>query len=186
MSGNSDGPEFLAALGKGDSAAFKKVYEMHFGMVRHLITNNSGSVEDAHDIFQEAVVVLFEQVNSGRFEARASIKTWLYAVCRNKWLKQLEKRKRQVRLVDFEKVEPVVMPDEPQDDDQSLLLRQSLERLGEGCRKLLVLFYYFRKSMEEIAAEMTYTNADNAKSQKYKCLQKLKSIYATLDTNGNK
>ena len=59
------------------------------------------------------------------------------------------------------------------------MLRKSLARLGTGCRKLLLLFYFFKKNMEEIAVELNYTNADNAKSQKYKCLQKLKTVYAS-------
>jgi RNA polymerase sigma factor (sigma-70 family) len=172
--------ELLAALRKSDSSAFRNVYVVHFNMVKYFILKNNGSEEDAHDIFQEAMVVLFEQLNSGKFELTSSLKTWLYAVCRNKWLKQLEKQKRNVRLIDFESADDVLLPEEVEDQNEKMQqLRKSLTRLGIGCRKLLLLFYYFKKSMEEIAVELNYTNADNAKSQKYKCLQKLKSVYSS-------
>lgn len=173
--------ELFAGLRRGDSSAFRKVYVLHFNMVKYLIIKNSGREEDAHDIFQEAMVALFEQLSSGKFEQRSSLKTWIYAVCRNKWLKQLEKQKRNVRLVDFENADDVLLPEElAEGNEKSATLRKSLEQLGVQCRKLLLLYYYFKKSMEEIAADLNYTNADNAKSQKYKCLQKLKSIYSSV------
>lgn len=180
MSTFTNDQELLAALRRSDSSAFRKVYVVHFNMVRYFILKNNGSEEDAHDIFQEAMVVLFEQLTAGKFELTSSLKTWLYAVCRNKWMKQLEKQKRNVRMTDFESADDVLLPDEIADENEKMVvLRKSLARLGVGCRKLLLLFYYFKKSMEEIATELNYTNADNAKSQKYKCLQKLKSVYSS-------
>ena len=170
--------DLLEALRKGDSSAFRKVYLQYFSMVRYLIINNSGREEDASDIFQEAMIVLYEQVCAGTFTQQSSLKTWIYAVCRNKWLKQLEKRKRNIRFHDFEKTDSLLIAEENTEDDWvHQQLRKSLEQLGVPCRKLLLLFYYFRKSMEEIASDLNYTNADNAKAQKYKCLQKLKSFY---------
>ncbi len=172
--------ELFAGLRRGDSSAFRKVYVLHFNMIKYFIIKNSGREEDAHDIFQEAMVALFEQLGSGKFELKSSLKTWIYAVCRNKWMKQLEKQKRNVRLVDFETVDPVVLPEDlAAQNEKSVSLRKCLEQLGTQCRKLLLLYYYFKKSMEEIAIDLNYTNADNAKSQKYKCLQKLKSIYSS-------
>ena len=178
MNGYATEKELLGALRRGESSAFRKVYVLHFNMVRYLVTQNSGKEEDARDIFQEAMAALYEQLAAGTFRQEAQLKTWIYAVCRNKWLKQLEKKKRQVRFTDFEEAENIALPEESgKDDSMHRMLRQSLEQLGVQCRKMLLLFYYFRKSMEEIAGELNYTNADNAKAQKYKCLQKLKTIY---------
>ena len=166
------------AIRRGQSDAFRKVYVEHFGMVRYMIINNSGTEDEAKDIFQEAMVVLYEKVSAGNFELSSSLKTWIYAVCRNKWLKQLEKKKKNFRFTDFETFDRVA---EETEDVNPLheSLRNSMSRLGVGCRKILLLFYYFKKSMEEIAVDLNYTNADNVKAQKYKCIQKLKAIYAT-------
>lgn len=178
MSDFSADHDLLEALRRGESSAFGKLYSLHFGMVRYLVVNNSGKEEDARDIFQEVLVTLYEQLAAGTFRQQSSLKTWIYAVCRNKWLKQLEKRKKNIRFSDFEECENILLPEENKEEESiHRILRNSLEQLGTQCRKLLLLFYYFRKSMDEIAADLNYTNADNAKAQKYKCLQKLKTIY---------
>lgn len=180
---SADDQEISAGLARGDSAAFRKVYIAHYAMVRYLVLNNSGREEDARDIFQEAMVVLYEQARDGRLPQNSSLKTWIYAISRNKWLRQLEKNKKQYRFKDFEEVDETVVAEESNEGELHRLLRDSLGRLGVGCRKLLLLFYYFKKSMEEIATELNYTNGDNAKAQKYKCIQKLKSIYAERSAN---
>ena len=180
MTAYSSDIELLEGLKKADSPAFRQVYVLHFNMVKYFVIKNNGREEDAHDIFQEAMVVLFEQLKEGKFELKSSLKTWIYAVCRNKWLKHLEKQKRNIRLVDFEQADEILLPENfSEAEEKSKSLRKSLEQLGMQCRKLLLLYYYFKKSMEEIAADLNYTNADNAKSQKYKCLQKLKAIHLT-------
>jgi len=56
-------------------------------------------------------------------------------------------------------------------------LNAALEQLGEPCRSLLKAFYHHDKSMQQIAAEFGYTNPDNAKTQKYKCLSRLRKLF---------
>lgn len=171
----------LDGIRKGDSTAFRNAHVQYFAMVRYFVTQNGGREEDAHDVFQDALVILYEHLRAGTFEQRSSLKTWLYAVCRNRWLKQLARNGRMVPLKDFEPVEPLAFPNENEHrTDAHYRLREALTRMGGPCHKLLLLFYYFRKSMEEIAEEMNYANADTAKNQKYKCLQRLRAGYATL------
>ena len=183
MASYASDPGLLEGLRKADSAAFREVYVLHFNMIKYFILKNNGREEDANDIFQEAMVVLFQQLKEGKFELKSSLKTWIYAVCRHKWLKHLEKQKRNVRLTDFEQADEIVLPENLDTGENSKSLRKSLEQLDMQCKKLLLLYYYFKKSMEEIAADLNYTNADNAKSQKYKCLQKLKAIHLSSNKN---
>ena len=56
-------------------------------------------------------------------------------------------------------------------------MNESLVDLGEPCKTLIEDFYINRLSMEEISEKFGYTNADNAKNQKYKCLQRLKRLF---------
>jgi RNA polymerase sigma factor (sigma-70 family) len=170
--------DILERIRKGDSKAFREIYVEFFGMVRYMIVNNSGTEDEAKDVFQEAMVLLYEKSNADDFMLTSSLKTWIYAVCRNKWLKQLEKKKKNYRFADFEKFD-IVEDMKEEGSAEHDVLRTSMSKLGVGCRKILLLFYYFKKSMEEIAIELNYTNADNAKAQKYKCIQKLKALYAT-------
>ena len=56
-------------------------------------------------------------------------------------------------------------------------MNNSLIELGEPCSELIKDFYINKLSMEQIAEKFGYTNADNAKTQKYKCLQRLKKYF---------
>ena len=56
----------------------------------------------------------------------------------------------------------------------------ALDQVGEPCRSLLKAYYHHDKSMQEIAADFGYTNPDNAKTQKYKCLARLRKIFYTM------
>ena len=169
--------ELLNELKMGRESAFKELYRAHYGMIRHLVTKNSGSEEDAGDVFQEGLLALHEAVRKPGFQLTASVKTFLYSICRNLWLKRLRAKGRD-RLVDFER--PIQLPEvetEPDPTEQQLhILRRCLEQIGDACRAILERYYYLNLSMEEIAQQLGYSNADTVKTQKYKCLQRLKKL----------
>ena len=57
------------------------------------------------------------------------------------------------------------------------IMERAMGSLGEPCKSLLDAYYIQKKGMTEIASEFGYTNADNAKNQKYKCLMRLKKLF---------
>lgn len=169
--------EQLLDLLKADyRGAFAHLYRYHFKMVEYFITQNSGNTFDAEDVFQEVMLVFFNKSREGSFSLTCSVKTFIYSVARNLWLKKLRSNKRELSITDYEKYEHVAMPEEAeQEPGREIQVKAAMEQLGEGCRKILMLYYYMKKSMQQVADELGYTNADNAKNQKYKCLQQLKS-----------
>ena len=68
---------------------------------------------------------------------------------------------------------------------QYAIMRSAMGRIGEPCKSLLEAFYVHQKSMVEIASFFGYTNADNAKTQKYKCLMRLKKLFFTQYKNSD-
>jgi DNA-directed RNA polymerase specialized sigma24 family protein len=104
----------------------------------------------------------------------------MYSVSRRLWLKRLQQMQRFApeveQLVDVVPVEEDLDLHERQNLDFQLM-EKAMQGLGEPCKSLLESYYMQRKSMMEIAADFGYTNADNAKNQKYKCLMRLKKIY---------
>ncbi len=86
--------EILLGLAGNDRKAIETLYRDHFNMIQTLIINNNGSSEEAKDVFQEAMIVLYEKVRSGTFELNCQIKTYLYSVCRRLWLKRLQQMSR--------------------------------------------------------------------------------------------
>jgi len=172
--------KLLEGLAHNDRKAIEAIYKQHFNMVQSLILNNNGYPDDARDIFQEAMIVLFEKARSGSFELNSQLKTYLYSVCRRLWLKRLNQQQRFSPEVDnLEETVPVEEDVErhEQRNKDFLVMEQSLKSLGEPCKSLLEAYYLEKKSMVDIAADFGYTNADNAKNQKYKCLMRLKKIF---------
>lgn len=162
-------------------SAFKQLYTAHFKMVEYLVIKNSGSKADAEDIFQDTMIVIFDKSREEGFELSCALPTFVYSVARNLWLKKLRTNTKKVSITDYENYIPVSINDEQMDDTAlEEKIRSSINKLGDNCRKILTLFYYQKMNMQQIAAELGYTNADNAKNQKYKCLQQLKT-YVTAN-----
>jgi RNA polymerase sigma factor (sigma-70 family) len=173
--------KLLEGLACNDRKAIETIYKQHYNMVQSLVLNNSGYPDDARDIFQEAMIVLYEKVRSGSFELNCQLKTYLYSVCRRLWLKRLNQMQRISPEVES-LGETVPVEEELEKHEQRnqdfLVMEQSLNNLGEPCRSLLKAYYLEKKNMVEIAGDFGYTNADNAKNQKYKCLMRLKKIFS--------
>ena len=81
--------ELLASLKKGDERALGMLYKLHFPMILHFIVSNSGTEQEAKDIYQEAIIILYENIQRDDFELTCKIKTYIYSVCRRQWLKKL-------------------------------------------------------------------------------------------------
>ena len=174
--------ELLTGLANGSDDALTQLYRRYFPMVLHLITTNNGNEDDAKDIYQETLVVLYEKVRAGSFDLHSQLKTYIYAVGRRLWLKQLAQKSRyMVRDIDVDASDAGQIDDDLVDheerDRQFELMTDSLGRLGEPCRTLLEDFYIRHLSMQDITEKFGYTNADNAKTQKYKCLMRLKRLF---------
>ncbi len=170
----------LKGVAENNRKAIETIYLDNFRMVQTMIVANNGSSDDAKDIFQEAMIVLLEKARSGTFELNCQISTYLYSVGRRLWLKKLNQLQR--GPVEIEQAIEVI----PVEDDLDIFEKQdsdfqNMEKamygLGEPCRSLLEAYYLRKKTMLEIADSFGYTNADNAKNQKYKCLMRLKKLF---------
>ena len=176
----------LEGLAKNDRQAAETIYRQHFGMVQSLVIHNNGTADDARDIFQEAMIVLYEKSRSGTFELNCQLKTYVYSVSRRLWLKKLSQRQKY--LPDMNGVEETVQVEDDIDlheqrNGEFQVMEKALLSLGEPCKSLLEAFYLQKRNMTEIAGSFGYTNADNAKNQKYKCLTRLKKLFFAVYKN---
>lgn len=170
----------LKGLSKSDSASVEIIYRDNYNMIQSFILQNNGSVDDARDIFQEAMVVLYEKSKDTTFSLNCQIKTYVYSICRRLWLKRLQQlNKFTTQVESLEEIVPVeeeIEEHEKRNTDFTLM-ETSMSKIGEPCKSLLDAYYLQKKNMQEIASEFGYTNADNAKTQKYKCLIRLKKLF---------
>ncbi|OJW03272.1 MAG: RNA polymerase subunit sigma-70 [Sphingobacteriales bacterium 44-61] len=178
----------LQGLARNDKKAVETIYKDNYTSIQSLIINNNGTADDAKDIFQEAMIVLYEKARSGSFELNCLIKTYLYSVSRRLWLKRLQQSSRYSGDIGHaEAIVPVEddIEEHARRDSEFDMMDKAISSLGEPCRSLLEAFYLQKKNMQEIASGFGYTNAENAKTQKYKCLMRLKKIFFTHYKNGN-
>lgn len=179
--------ELLQGLAAHDTEAIERIYRDNFELIQVYIIKNSGFADDARDIFQEAMVVLYEKSRSDAFQLNCQIRTFLYAVCRRLWLKRIQKEKRNyASALDINQASVPVEDELEKHEERNReldLLEDALNKIGEPCKSLLEAFYIQKKTMPEIADAFGYTNADNAKTQKYKCLVRLKKLFFSQYNN---
>jgi RNA polymerase sigma factor (sigma-70 family) len=169
----------LELIRTGDEEAMVLLYRQNRKAITAYVTSNSGSKDDAEDMLQEALVVLWQRVRARRFDATARVSTFLYAVVRNLWLRKLAHRRREIPS----EIEPeqVVDPassflDDMIEVEKHRRVRKALHKLGEPCRRLLLLYYWEEQTMEQIAHQMGFANSDTVKSKKYQCKKMLQQL----------
>lgn len=179
-SGTPTDNEVILGILNNSESVLKRLYLAYFPMVLQLIINNSGDADDAKDIYQETIIILYNKIKNGDFELSSKLKTYIYSVSRRLWLKRLAQLNRYGGdIKDFEEF-LAVDDDAERNNERDILFNKmgdALNQLGEPCRTIIEDFYIKNRSMKEICEDFGYTNADNAKTQKYKCLQRLKKLF---------
>ena len=137
-------------------------------MMARAIKSNSGTEEEAKDIYQEALIVFWQKVASGELVLTSKISTYLYSVCINLWRKELDRKSR--TLDSSEEMYEEINIDRK---EQIKIIREAVNRLGRTCRDILSYHYFDGLSMIDIAKKMGYANPETAKTKKYKCKKRL-------------
>jgi len=173
--------QFIDGLRTGSNEILTALYKKYYNLVLKFIVNNSGSEQAAQDIYQETMIVLYENVQKPAFALNCQLQTYVYSVAKRLWLKQLKKNGKTFLFKDDIENELVDVSEDINDhlnkETDIEKMNKSLSELGEPCGTLIKDFYVNRLSMDDIAEKFGYTNADNAKNQKYKCLQRLKKYF---------
>ena len=136
---------------------------------------NSGTEEDAKDIFQDTVLIFYNQVKLNKFDESKEIGGFMYSVARNLWINKVKKDNKLVKIADTENLE--IFEDDFLSDmitkEKAFAIEGLMNKIGEECKKLLMYSVYEKLSMKEIAEKMGYKNEGIAKTYNYRCKQKL-------------
>ena len=165
---------FIEGIKNRDEKIIQEVYNIFFPSIEKYILKNRGNLDDAYDVFQEGMQMLFREVTTKEFVIRTGLNNWLFMVCRNVWLKKLNKNaKIQVTseadndLISEEDTEGMMM-----DNERKQLYLKKFQQLSDGCQKVLTLFFQKIK-MSEIAEKLNYKNANVVKKKKSECQKRL-------------
>lgn len=172
--------EIIERISKGDESALDFLYQKHYRMMLKMILKNSGTEDEAQDIYQEALIVFWQKVINNQLTLTSKISTYLYSICQNLWRKELERKRR----LSHESKEGQEEPDHDR-QERIKIIRNCIDELGETCKKVLSYYYFDGLSMNDIAEKLGFANSDTAKTKKYKCKKELdkyiKSRYQASD-----
>lgn len=172
----------IEAIRSGDNTYITTIYRDYRQPFISWIKNEFNcSEDDAIEFFQTAVVILYDNIISGKLtELNSNIKTYLFSIGKNKAHEWLRHKQKQSSSVDDLLIQ-YIHDDAPDTDEAEFAdnlrkVETGMNALGEPCRTLLQLFYYYKASMREICEKLEYKNEDTAKNQKYKCLKRLQAL----------
>jgi DNA-directed RNA polymerase specialized sigma24 family protein len=151
---------------------FKRLYESAFPGVAAFVSKRHGTLQDAKDIFQDALVIFYEKLAAGRLQINLSEEAYLLGIAKHLWIRKFNHDKRNVSFTELESA--IAIPNDYFAEVHTGRLLQFLELTGKRCMDLLMAFYYTRLSMQKIREEFGYGSERSATVQKYKCLEKIR------------
>lgn len=162
-----------------EDKALRTLYN-YLPKVKKMIRYNSGTNEDALDIFQEALIIFCKKVEQPTFQLTSNIDTYLFGICRLLWHNELRKRQTTTPINTLDLPDNLNIEEDLDQLSKHKLAEQALNQLGKKCLELLQSFYFKSMSMKAIALSFDFSSEKSARNQKYKCLEKAKEHYQTI------
>jgi RNA polymerase sigma factor (sigma-70 family) len=157
----------------GQEKAFARLYNFYPKIERH-VKINSGSKDEALDIFQEALIILYKKVKTLETDSSIQVDGFLVNTCKLLWSNELRKKKVRQKSGD-EGLEYLAYQDEIhsfiEKEVKLNAVEEIIKNLGDRCKGILEAFYYKNFSMEKIADQFGFKTIQSAKVQKYKCME---------------
>lgn len=163
------------AIRQNDEKVLKWIYQKNFSKVQQMVVTNSGTEEQAKDLYQEAFLTFWTSIKTGKFqpENEFALFAFLYRIAKNKWLDTV--RSSAFKLTVFPEVFPEHIAEEQEDKEAYFLLVESaFARLGENCKELLTRFYFQKERLSELSAHFGWTEG-TTKNKKYRCMEILRN-----------
>jgi RNA polymerase sigma factor (sigma-70 family) len=162
--------DIITGVHNQDDKVLNWLYDNYFQSVRNHVLNNSGSDDDVSDVFQDAIIVLYNQITEDKLRLTSDLKGYFFGIARNVWNSQLRKKQKTIEL-EFD------LPDEEETEDQSdptleRIISRVFQRLKPDQQMVLNLFSD-GLSYEEIAVKLNLKNEVYARRKKYLCKEAL-------------
>ncbi len=173
--------QLIKGIQAEESWAFETLYRDNFKALKSYVIRNSGTLEDAKDVFQDTIIALIKMVSRPHFEIRDNTKvsTLFYAIGSRLWLLNLRNRRIKTTNSDISEMNYEFSADEESMiekrdyEEKHQLIAKSVKLLGEDCQKLLELYYFKNQKLKDIAGMLSYTEAF-VRVKKNRCMNALK------------
>lgn len=173
--------ELVEQLKQGNSFAYRLVYKLYFPSIAHFISQNHGNLADAEDIFQETILVLLSKLKAPEFIFTSALKTYVFAIARNFWLKRLRDARLsttgdETQLVAILDEKELALPEINSEKPVEEVVEKLLGKITVNCQYVLKAIYLYQQTMDSLMHTMGWKNKHTANNQKYKCLQQARKL----------
>ncbi len=171
---NIEDRKFLEGIVSGDEVVIKAFYKKNLSYIRGYILKNSGNEADAEDVFQDALILIYQKLKSDSLELHSSLSTYFYGICKNIWRNRLRKNKKMIITEDVVHDEEGIHPEiieEIAQKEREHVYRKHFLKLSNTCREVLGLLFQ-GNSMKEIAHITGYSKGYTRK-KKFECKKSL-------------
>ena len=156
------------------------MYKEIYPKLERYILGNSGTKDDSKDVFQEAILIFYQNVMEDKYDKIMDVTGFVLTVGRNNWINKARKLSKEVdstMLESYEEIAPsplisIILTEKWQ------AYNQLFGAIGDKCKELLTYSIYEKRSMKEIAELMLFPNENAAKTHNYRCKQKLMELVA--------
>jgi RNA polymerase sigma factor (sigma-70 family) len=173
------GDRYFQGLMAGDSLVIQAFMDRYFPMIDKLVQANSGSREDAEDVFMYGMQQLFLKAKAKTLYAGAALSTILYSICYKRWLNVLRKKHPEIELTEEQervlRSEDYLSPEEEEKLERLRLIQHCMQHIPEDCRQVINKSFYSDDPMKEIAEQLDMTYG-YVRVRKTKCLDKLRKL----------
>lgn len=160
----------IPAAEKERKVLFENLYKKVFPSVVRFVRQHNGTLHDASDVFQDALVIFYEKQQEGSRLVETQ-EAYLAGIARHLWYRRFGKERSEVALEDADIIDS--LEDTAMDREQKSLLR-FLEVAGKKCMELLRAAYYHRQGPEQIKERFGYGSVRSATVAKFKCIEKVR------------
>jgi RNA polymerase sigma factor (sigma-70 family) len=167
----------IKKLKADDRFAFLYVYKFYFPPIAVFICKNGGTNHDAEDVFQETMIVLMKNINKKDFVLYSSLKTYVYSISKNIWLKKIREARRmklvlsENHMFENDHFEIEIRPEATVDE----MVRRWFTKITINCQRILKAIFYENEPMEVLMRKLGWKNRHTASNQQYKCIQQIKN-----------
>ncbi len=164
----------LQKLRARDRSAIQYLYNTGYQQIENHVRRHLGDVSGAKDIFQDGIIILYKKIDTPDFELTTSVQFYLLGICRYLVIR----KKSKAYQTTYSELSESITEDQREFEGEVLaqeryeLFSRHFEQLGEGCKKVLSLFFQ-RTSMADIAQMMGFGSVGYAKKRKFNCQKKL-------------
>ncbi len=165
--------ELIAGIREGHRKVLSDIYKQNLPKISRYVERNSGSTQEAEDVFQDAIIVVHRKFQNDQFTLSCTVETYLFAVSKNIWQSRLRRKKRMVQQT--KELDEIELDGDVfrhiEQNERFRIYKESFEKLSDECKKVLSMFFDGAK-MKDIAEEMGYSES-YARKKKFECKSKL-------------